>query len=293
MTRIITLVFMLMLYATSTFAAMRVAVVDFYDNSGAGMNPVVAGVPGAVAVAPVEGVSTYVADHIVERLLAHPDFEVYERNRLNTILNEQGLGMSGVISVDQAIRVGKMAGVKYIITGEITQATIDAVSSFIPYVGSINENIARVSMHVTMIDVETGRIENKIANFSGKKGTKSILGAASYRQSLMFEAADGAINEFMRVLYAKYPVFGTVAEVIDDEQIIVTMGHNLGVHEKSRLAVVREGKPIIVDGQVVAVRRKEIASLKVVEVQEKISVCSGDSTKIKKGDKVTFKFKKK
>lgn len=45
---------------------------------------------------------------------------VVERRRLEAILNEQVLGLSGVIDEEQAQKMGKLLGAQYIITGEIT-----------------------------------------------------------------------------------------------------------------------------------------------------------------------------
>jgi curli biogenesis system outer membrane secretion channel CsgG len=68
-------------------------------------------------------IGTGVADQIVDALINDGSFRVIERKRLDTILAEQDFAQSDRAAPDAAklSKVGKVAGVRYIITGSITQ----------------------------------------------------------------------------------------------------------------------------------------------------------------------------
>lgn len=254
--------------ATGGLAATRVAVVDFTDETGMDM-------------------AGHVVGGIVERLIAHPEFDVYERNRLKYILDEQGLQQTGLVSENQAVDLGKLAGVQYIITGQVTQATLDQLSTPIPYLGLINQDVARVSFHVDMIDVATGQIINTKTSFDGKK-TSTSLGGMANNEGLLYKAADIAVEGFMLALNEKYPIIGKIVETASDYEIYINLGSKAGMKRGQKLTVYSEDRPIMSDGQVIGVRRTKVGEVKILEVQPDMCVCaSGDFEKIKKGDKVT------
>jgi curli biogenesis system outer membrane secretion channel CsgG len=77
---------------------------------------------------------------LVTEFSGREGLRVLERRQLNDLLREQDLSLSGRIDDSQAIELGKMLGVQYIFTGQVT---------------SIVENLR---MDVRAIDVETTEI---------------------------------------------------------------------------------------------------------------------------------------
>ncbi len=63
-----------------------------------------------------------IADMLTIQMLFY-GYNVVERNKIKKIFNEKSLSMAGVTSQekDQAVKIGKMLGVKYIIYGSVTQ----------------------------------------------------------------------------------------------------------------------------------------------------------------------------
>ena len=49
-------------------------------------------------------------------------FQVAERTQLATVMDEQGLGMSGAVDPATAARIGKLAGAGYMLIGVVTEA---------------------------------------------------------------------------------------------------------------------------------------------------------------------------
>ena len=62
----------------------------------------------------------FIPEELTTRLFMTRRFEVVERSLLNKVLEEQNLGMTGLVDVSSAARVGKMLGVDAIVTGTIT-----------------------------------------------------------------------------------------------------------------------------------------------------------------------------
>jgi len=81
----------------------KVAIVEFPDLNGN-----------------VSDFGKYVAEELTTRLFSTRRFDIVERQLLNQLLLEQNLGLSGLIDVSSASRIGKMLGVDAIVTGTIT-----------------------------------------------------------------------------------------------------------------------------------------------------------------------------
>jgi len=62
----------------------------------------------------------FIPEELTTRLFMTRKFEVLERQLLNKVLEEQNLGMSGLIDASSAARIGKVLGVDAIVTGTIT-----------------------------------------------------------------------------------------------------------------------------------------------------------------------------
>ena len=95
--------FVLFLLPSIAMAKMRVAVLDFQDNSGAGA-------PGGA-----------IADMMTTELFNAGVFTVVERNQLGAVATEQRLAAQGLVDPSTAVQMGKVLGVEGLITGSITQ----------------------------------------------------------------------------------------------------------------------------------------------------------------------------
>ena len=62
----------------------------------------------------------FIPEELTTRLFMTRRFEVLERQLLNKVLEEQNLGMSGLIDASSAAQIGKLLGVDAIVTGTIT-----------------------------------------------------------------------------------------------------------------------------------------------------------------------------
>ncbi|MDQ8186723.1 CsgG/HfaB family protein [Pelagicoccus sp. SDUM812002] len=116
----------------------RIAVVDFSSESTTGLSY---GLP----------------DQIAEDLVNTGKYEVYERSKLNTLLQEQDFQESGFANPDSAIAFGKLSGVDYIITGQIADFGQET-RNFSGYGVSSRTTFYRLKAGLKVVDATTGRI---------------------------------------------------------------------------------------------------------------------------------------
>ncbi len=88
------------------------------------------------------GTGEILQDEIIASFLRArlPGVEIYERSRLNAILEEAEFGISGLVSDETAVRLGEMVGVDALV------------------VGSYRHSGTSVSVNVRLIDATSGRI---------------------------------------------------------------------------------------------------------------------------------------
>ncbi|MGD9487226.1 MAG: CsgG/HfaB family protein [Calditrichaceae bacterium] len=100
-----------------------------------------------------------VANMLVTALVNSDRFTVVERNSeaIQKLLEEQALGLSGVVDAATAAKVGKMLGAKGVVIGEVSEFGIRKTGAFVG-VGGQKTITTRVVIDARMVDVETGRI---------------------------------------------------------------------------------------------------------------------------------------
>src|ERR1051326_895944 len=113
-------------------------------------------------------------DMITDGLVNSKRFDVYEREKLNTIMREQGFQASGFTDPQTAVALGKMAGVHYILTGKILDYGRE-VRDFAGYGVHTRTSFYRLKAGIKIMDVKTGKLlfsrndgaEEQVAESSG------------------------------------------------------------------------------------------------------------------------------
>jgi tetratricopeptide (TPR) repeat protein len=104
-------------------------------------------------------------EKINTKILENGHFNLIEREKLSTIMSEQGLSSSGFVNPSDSIKLGQLSGVQVILTGSATYNIIDSRKDF-PYFVSINESKAgfyfqrdiNLNLSYRVIDVTTGMV---------------------------------------------------------------------------------------------------------------------------------------
>jgi curli biogenesis system outer membrane secretion channel CsgG len=143
---------LILLFCFQTYAGdlkglkKRIAVMDFEDRSGWGHN-----------------IGSGLSDMLVTELVKTKKFMVIERQELDNILQEQGLGMSGAVTPQSAAQVGKLLGVELMVTGSVSEfgekkSGLGGSIGKIGIGGGITKRKARAVVDIRLVNTSTGEI---------------------------------------------------------------------------------------------------------------------------------------
>lgn len=213
--------------AGAEFSKTKIAVLDFqlqgeeFDNKDMG---------------------TIVAEWFTTAMVREGRFDVVERRLLEKILGEQKLALSGVVDAESATQIGKLLGVKVIISGSVMKLK------------EVTEINARI------IDVES-------ASIIAAENVKST--ATGRLQDLVVEMSEKIIKNF--------PLEGYVVNRSGDS-VTIDLGLRTGVKKGMRFIVYKEGQIIKhpKTGEVLDVERIETGKITIDSVSQKICTANVD-----------------
>src|SRR5207244_1607622 len=134
---------------------------------------------------------TAASDILVTELAKSGKFVVVERDRLDKVMEEQKLGMSGAIDPSTAAKVGKVLGLNAIVTGAVSQFGETTEGSEYLLTQS-KRTVVKCTVDIRVVDAETGQILYADSGSGlAKKHTGGVLGLGtrtSYDETLEGEA---------------------------------------------------------------------------------------------------------
>lgn len=178
-----------------------------------------------------------VSEWLITALVKDGRFDVVERRLLEKILAEQKLALTGMIDATSAAKLGRVLGVKIIISGSVIKF----------------QNILEVNARI--IDVESASI---IAAESVKSSTASRL------EDLVIQMADKIIRDF--------PLEGYIVKSKGDT-VSIDLGRRTGVKKGMRFVVFKEGNVIKhpKTGEVLDVETIETGIIEITDIGRKIT----------------------
>jgi sugar lactone lactonase YvrE/TolB-like protein len=164
-------------------------------------------------------------------------FDVIERQALQEVIQEQKLGLTGIIDVNTAAQLGRVLGATYIVTGAVIS------------------HKQGIDLNVKIIETESATI--KVAD----RLAASSVGAMSNK-----------IGPFVAELVSKFPLRGFIIHQKGDV-FILDVGKSVGAKAGMEFEVYREGEIIKhpVSGEILGVEKIPTGKLEVTEVQEKLA----------------------
>ncbi|MCR4401168.1 MAG: hypothetical protein NUW12_00060 [Firmicutes bacterium] len=239
------------------------------------------------------------------RLVQTGQFEVIERERLEQVMQEQGLGATGLVDPSSAAQIGKLLGVQAMVMGSVTKFDIHTSKVSVPILGSVTSSEAIVEIHVRVVDTTAGSI--KLAEMAeGKESQANIslrlegmppmaFGSANFHSTILGKATSKAVDQLIGKIMQLFPVEGYVVKVVGDK-VYTNLGRAQGVKVGQKLLVYRLGE-VITDpftGQVLSAEKMEITTITVTSVEQLLSIGTVDTpgagAKVQIGDKVTVKY---
>ncbi|HWW83829.1 MAG TPA: CsgG/HfaB family protein [Vicinamibacterales bacterium] len=231
-----------------------------------------------------------------ENAMLSSKFSVVERDKLNLVLKEQGLGASGAVDPATAAKVGKILGVKYILIGGIDKFKIDntkgAVGAF-GVGGNLVQSSATINMR--MIDTTTAeRLVSVSADGEVKKGGGFLKGTSLSRDS-EWGIASETIQKTSKALVAKFVGGGyldrlsgalttTQAEgkiiKVEGTKAYINLGASAGVKMGDKFTVFNVGEALIDPdtGKKLGADEKQTGSGTITEVQSEFAVMTLSGT---------------
>jgi sugar lactone lactonase YvrE/TolB-like protein len=219
---ILTIILALWAFDVSAAARTRIAVVDL-ESEG--------------EKAKSEELGRIAAQWLATAFVNQGRFEVVERQALQEVIEEQQLGLTGVIDVNTAAQLGRVLGATYIVTGAVIS------------------HKQGIDLNVKIIETENATI--KVAD---RLAARSV-GAMSNK-----------IGPFVAQLVSKFPLRGFIIHE-KGNTFILDVGKSVGAKVGMKFEVYREGEIIKhpVSGEILGVEKIHTGVLKVTEVQEKLA----------------------
>ena len=251
-----------------------------------------------------------ITDLLITGLVNNGTYSVFERQALDKLMAEQNFSNSNRADPSTAAKLGKMAGVDYIIIGAITQFGNETKKQNVGGqggswhgfgVGGIghSNSKAEVGISARIVNVNTGEIV-AVAEGSGESARSSTsllggggnwggfgggnvdFGSSNFQQTIIGEATKAAVDQLSANLVADAPkltveavkIDGIVAAV-DGGQIILNIGSGAGIKVGDQFEVIRVTKEIKdpTTGEVIRRLTTTVGFIRATDVDAKSSVC--------------------
>ena len=251
-----------------------------------------------------------ITDLLITGLVNNGTYSVFERQALDKLMAEQNFSNSSRADPSTAAKLGKMAGVDYIIIGAITQFGNETKKQNVGGqggswhgfgVGGIghSNSKAEVGISARIVNVNTGEIV-AVAEGSGESARSSTsllggggnwggfgggnvdFGSSNFQQTIIGEATKAAVDQLSANLVADAPkltveavkIDGIVAAV-DGGQIILNIGSGAGIKVGDQFEVIRVTKEIKdpATGEVIRRLTTTVGFIKATDVDAKSAVC--------------------
>lgn len=232
----------------------RVGVVDFENKTAYGQNRL-----GQAA-----------SDILITELVKTGKFIVVERDKMNKLLEEQKLGLTGAIDSNTAAQMGKILGLSAIVTGAISNFGVRTTGSDY-LVAQSKRQEASCTVDIRVVDAETGQI---LLADSGKGVSKVSSGGflgmgtqGSYAESIEGDALRASISQLIVNITSqinKKPWSCRVAQVVPGK-IYLGAGTESGLEVGQKLRVYSQGAEIKdpESGMVLGREEEEIGQMEV------------------------------
>jgi len=232
----------------------RIGVVDFQNKTTYGANRL----------------GTSASDILITELAKSNRFIVVERDKLDKLMEEQKLGMSGAIDPNTAAKMGKILGLNAIVTGAISQFGEETEGSEYLITQS-KAQVVKCTVDIRVVDVETGQVLYADSGAGlARKHSGGVLGLgtrAGYDETLEGEALRAAIVKFVNNIVdqvSKKPWSCRVADV-DGQSIYLNAGHDSNLPIGQKLTAYHIGRAIKdpTSGLVIGNTEERVGELKI------------------------------
>ncbi|MGE3176398.1 MAG: CsgG/HfaB family protein [Vicinamibacterales bacterium] len=238
------------------------------------------------------------ADELVTQLVKTGKFSVIERAQLEAILQEQRLGQSGLTNPATAAKVGQLLGAQLIMTGSITQFSIERTQLGIRGIGGAYSK-AESKLDVRLVDTTTGEVliatDGTGSKRMGGGYFKGVSGERTFDAGAAAEALRPAVEHVVQQVSSQSFKVAEVVPPVAPGRIVgsregsfyINKGEAAGIKVGQRFAVkhvVDEIKDA--DGKVLDVVMQDTGVLEVTQVLSQSSIAKVVEGTASQGDAV-------
>lgn len=221
-------------------------------------------------------------------------FTVVERQKLDLIMKEQGLSTAGALDPQMAAKVGKILGIRYIITGGIDKFAINKTGGAIGRFGVGGQMVtANAVINVRIIDTTTAeRVVSVAAEGEVKKGGGFFKGTSLSRDA-EWGIASEAVEKASQNVVVKLTEAGTLDRIksaagsnltaagmeakiakVDGNRAYLTLGGASGIKVGDKFVIWNIGEAIVDPdtGQKLGADEKQVGEGTVTDVQERFAI---------------------
>jgi curli biogenesis system outer membrane secretion channel CsgG len=223
-----------------------------------------------------------------ENRLLSSKFSVVERDKLKLALQEQGLAASGAVDPTTAAKVGRILGVKYVITGSVDKFNIETTKGGLGMFGvAAYVTKASATLNVRFIDSTTAERVVSIASDGSVTSGGGSMSGASLSHDAEWGVAGEAIQKAAKAWVEKLSAGEYLARIesaggklegkiikVDGTRAWINLGALSGIKVGDQFNVFDAGDALIDPdtGAKLGSDERQTASGAVVEVQPKFAV---------------------
>ncbi|MEM8484042.1 MAG: CsgG/HfaB family protein [Bacteroidota bacterium] len=198
------------------------------------------------------------SEMLTTALVKSGNYIVIERNELQQLLQEQGLGVSGIVTQESAAQMGKVLGAELVIIGAVSEFgnSKGTTGGSTRRIGvGIDNSKATVAVDVRIVDPSTSEIiaAENIRKSKSKKGlsvrVKDIkVGSRNeFDESIVGKAAREAVDGVVDLLVDNADKVRWQAKVVtmNGGQVFINAGSKNGVKKGMQFKVFRAGEALI------------------------------------------------
>ena len=217
-------------------------------------------------------------------------FSVVEREKLALVMKEQGLAAAGALDPQTAAKVGRLLGVKYILTGGIDKFAINTTRGGIGAVGvggSMTQ--ADATVNIRFIDTTTAERIIALAETGNVKKGGGFFKGTSLSRDAEWGIASEAIEKASKAIVTKLTTGNYLAKIgsaagsavaegriikVDGNRAWINLGAGAGLKAGDTFNIVAVGEELIDPdtGAKLGAEEKQTGTGVVAEVQEKFAI---------------------
>ncbi len=250
-------------------------------------------------------ISAALVELFTTALVERGSVRVFERKRLEAIMKEQNLSVSGNVDPATAVKIGKLIGVQYILTGKITRFAYKGKSfdAFFKVGFKFKNKKLEGRLDIRLIRTDTGEVVYVDKGMGEKKFMNlriaTIGGGTDYDETMVNDIFEPIVEQMADKLSKRVQELKIEAPemkvkegkviAVKGSTVFINMGSLKGVNEGDVFTIKKKGE-VLIDpdtGEELGAEMTVVGTLKVVEVKEKYSKCKITSGTAHKWDIVT------